>query len=516
VICAQCGEREAIVFIRRSGGSSEGCDLVLCESCSNRRGIIAGKGGLELNIDDLIGAGLDGAGDPARASSCPSCGLELGALRRERRLGCSDCAEAFAEELEKAMGRGRIVEADLPMPSPPRLAGVSRLKRELEEALGSEDYERAAALRDEISREGCEAPLSTVSNTDFPFNPASLFGEAGPDDDVVLFSAGKVYRDVAGLPFPGSPRGPSAPSRSYLLERIQACGGWTCRAMREIGPVGRRSLSERGIAPRGYAADDEAVVLSHTAYRAYALLDEGDHLRVSGLAPGLAAEAALAPALAIAELLGRDLDFARRPGVGWICARLDDCGLGCSLSATIHIPALVATGMRDRLFRALMAEGISLRGFYSASEDSAGSVYEIGMESSMADSTRALVASFSAAASRIVAAERLARTEISARGRGALVDAEGRAFGITKYFDLVGAEEAASLVSALRLAALRGSVTGVDPRTLGGLLLSLGAGSVALASGLEELPPLSSLDLFRARLIKAALSRAEYRTEESA
>jgi protein-arginine kinase len=286
--------------------------------------------------------------------------------------------------------------------------------------------------------------------------------------------------------------------------------------MAEVGPVGRRSLSERGIAPRGYTADDDAVLMYNAALRTYALFDEGDHLRIRTIVPGLDAAGALAPALALADRLGDDFDFARRPGIGWICARLADCGLGCSLSAMVHIPALTAAGMRDRLFRALLSERLVIRGFYSSSEESTGSLYEIGSESSSADSIQKLAESFSTAVAKIVAAERRARSEISAHGDGALADAEGRAFGITRYFGLVNAEDAASLVSVLRLAALRGSLTGADFRNLGMLLSALGPGSVALSAGLREMPSAASLNAFRARDVKAALSGAKYKVEESA
>jgi protein-arginine kinase len=286
--------------------------------------------------------------------------------------------------------------------------------------------------------------------------------------------------------------------------------------MAELGPVGRRSLSERGVVLRGYAADDDAVLISSAAEGAYAILDEGDHLRVRGQRPGLDAMAALAPPLAFALRLGQDFEFARKSGIGWISSRLADCGLGSSLSVTVHLPALAATGMRDRLFRALLADGVVVRGFYSSGEESVGSVYELGIEPSAVNSVEMLVSSITAAAVKVIAAERRARAEISERGRDALVDAEGRAFGIIRYCGLLVAEEAASLVSILRLGALRGSFTGVDQSSLALLLTALGPGSVALAQGLREMPAASTIDSLRARLVKDAFARAEYRVEEGA
>ena len=501
--------------------------MTLCESCANGRGIMAGNGGLELNIDDLIGVGLDAVHDPARPEKCPGCGLELSTLRREGRLGCSDCANVFFDEIHGLLGRqvgfdpGSDVHG-LSMPIPESLPcqdiEASRLNERLAAALQAEDYEGAASLRDELSRrgEGSGGRPPPPSNHGFPFDPQSFALTSGPDDDVVLSTSARVYRDIAGLPFPGSPHGPPAPSRSALLERFLSYGSWLAFSVAELGSVGRRSLSERGILPRGYAADDTAVIISDTASRTYALLDEGDHLRLRTMAPGLDAAAALAPALAIADRLGGDFPFAHRPGIGWICARLDDCGLGCSLSSTIHIPALAAVGMKDRLFRSLLSEGIAIRGFYSSGEESTGSIYEIGIESASADSPQALASRFSAAVTNAVAAERRARSEISARRHAALIDAEGRAFGITRYFGLTGVEEAASLISVLRLAALRGSLPGANPRVLGLSLLALGPGSVAQAAGLKEMPAVASQDALRARLVKNALAGAEYRVEEGA
>ncbi len=495
--------------------------MMLCDLCANSRGIIAGKDGLELNIDDLIGAGLNPSQTPGVPVVCPRCGLELSALRREGRLGCSECADVFFEDIVKFKGHKGDIDREIGALALTVLdADVSRLHCELENALLSENYEKAAALRDELSSIGHgSAGRSPVHvDSDFPVDPYPFAFDSGPEDDVVLGSSARVYRNIVGLPFPGSPLGKprdaSSPVGSAMLDRLRSFGSWRERRMAEFGAVGRRSLSERGIVPRGYAADNDAVVMSNATLRTYALFDEGDHLRIRTVLPGLDTDAALATALDIADRLGRDFSFAHKPGIGWICSRLADCGLGCSLSATIHIPALAALGMRDRLFRALLSEGLSVRGFYSSSEESAGSVYELGIESSTLASIHELADFFSTAADKVVAAERRARSEISAHDHGGLIDAEGRAFGITRYFGLSGAEEAASLISVLRLSSLRGTLKGADPRKLAMLLMALGSGSVALASGLHEMPLASEQDAFRARLVKDAFRCAEYGIKE--
>jgi len=503
-----------MVFMRRSGGASEGCDLVLCEECAKSRGIIAGKGSLDLNLDDLIGVGLEPSPSRAKSAVCPSCGLELDGLMREGRLGCSSCADAFSAEIAKSIGR-----RTMPPRSNARLPGgvSSSLEAELKAALSSEDYEKAAFLRDELSQQQATGS-TTAPNPSFPVSfplaADSFCHTKGVDDDVVLWSSAQVYRDIEGRPFPGSPKESFAPSRSVLLERLLAYGTWGSRAMSELGSSARRSLAERGILSRGYAADDEAVLLSIAEEGCYALLDEGDHLRLRTIRPGFDPASALTSSLAHAERIGRDFPFARRPELGWVCARLRDCGLGAYLSASVHLPALTAEGMRDRLFRALMADGVALRGFYSNGEESSGSVYEIGIEPAACSSARSMVEALAKAEAKVVQAERRARAELAAVSRPALADAEGRAFGLVHHCGFLGADEAASLISTLRLASLRGSLRVVEARELGSVLGSLGTGSVAYARGLRDLPESEAADALRARLVKAALANAEYMDSE--
>jgi protein-arginine kinase/protein-arginine kinase activator protein McsA len=509
-----------MVFIRRSGDSGDDRDIVLCEACARDRGIVAGKGGLDLNFDELIGASLDPFPPRSKTQLCPGCGRALAELLREGRLGCASCADAFSVEILRSLGRKAPYlpdeERDFLAPGAigegARVARPSDLEARLEAALSDEDYEKAALLRDEIASgaRGAAASSALAFPADFPIHAGSFAYSGGPDDDVVLWSSAALFRNVESLPFPGSPRASPAPSRSLLLERFRSCGSWLSRTMADLGPVARRSLSERGVLPRSYAADDEAVLLSTPSEGVFALLDEGDHLRLRAFRPGFDPRSALSSAIAQAERIGREVAFARRPDIGWLCSRLSDCGIGASISALVHLPAVAAAGMRDRLFRALMAEGAILRGFYSTGEESSGALYVITIESSTCSSLELLVRSLSSAIARVVQYERRLRAEIQARNRLALVDAEGRAFGTARYCALLGSEEATSLVSTLRLASLRGSLKGVELRALAALLLSLGAGSLAYAQGMRELPESEAADLLRARAVKAALGKAEY------
>lgn len=518
VICAQCGKREAVVFIRRRGGGSDGCDLVLCEDCAKGRGIMAGKGVIDLNIDDLIGASLEARPQGAASEACSRCGLSFDGFKREGRLGCALCADAFALDLGRMLGRKSAPDAQYLQRA--RQSPLASLERDLEAAIASEDYEKAAAIRDSMAKSpGSPEDDGPYAAADFPLGPSSFSYSGGPDDDCVLWSSAYTYRNLESLPFPGSPGGSSAPSRDLLLERFAALPPWSATRMAELNPAERRSLSERGVLPRGYAADDGAVLVAKASRACYALLDDIDHLRIRAVRPGLNPESALQAAIGEAAAIDSIASegkgaFSQRPGLGWVCARALDCGLGSSVSALLHLPALAAAGMRDRLFRSLMADGIVVKGYYSTSEESSGSLYELAVEPRLYASLEGMVAALRSSAFKAVSAERRARAELATRGIEALRDAEGRAFGIARHCGLLGAEEGASIVSILRLAALRGSLPGASPRALGTLLMELGSGSVSASAGLRELAPAEAAEAARARLVKVAIAKAEYRSEE--
>jgi len=491
VTCAQCREREAIVFIRRQNGSGEASDVFLCEPCARARGIVAGKGRLELSFEELIAAGLDRPSVRAATSRCPACGSELSAIVKGGRLGCPACLEAFYPELKRGLSSAPGIEGE-------------------EIAFLASPAERMASSGG--TARGGGAPSSPAASQE-NFQPKLLGGLAlsgGPEDDVVLGTSARVFRDLEGLPFPGVEGGTPEPSRGLLLEKAFSIPPWAFRTMAELGPVLRRSLAERGVASRSYASDDSALLAYDASCGMLATIDDVDHLRLRSMRGGFDPRGALGTAVEASRRIGGNLRFARNPDVGWVCARLADCGVGAALSASVHLPAIAMTGMGDRLFKALMSEGVAVGGFYGSEDGSSGSLYELSAEGTVHPSLESMVRALSRAVAKAVQAERRAREEVSEKETRGMADVEGRAFGVARYCSLLGADEAAGVVSSLRLAALRGTLRGAAPRRLGELLVSLGSATVCLGLGLSSIPDEREVEALRAGAVKAAIEGADY------
>jgi protein arginine kinase activator len=93
----------------------------------------------------------------AATRGCPGCGTTLGQIRQSGTLGCPDCYESFEAALSPIVQRAQAGAVGHvgrgPTAASAREAQVAlraKLVRELEEAVASEQYERAARIRDRI------------------------------------------------------------------------------------------------------------------------------------------------------------------------------------------------------------------------------------------------------------------------------------------------------------------------------------------------------------------------------
>jgi protein arginine kinase activator len=137
-------------------GSGQRRELHLCESCAEKKQVIAKQ---ELNLSSilqhLIGAHLSGADQLARLV-CPVCGIKYMDFRAEGRLGCPHDYEVFRAGLEPLLQR--IHRAQRHAGKRPRLdqqkterhRELLELRRQLRDAVDNEAYEKAAQLRDLI------------------------------------------------------------------------------------------------------------------------------------------------------------------------------------------------------------------------------------------------------------------------------------------------------------------------------------------------------------------------------
>ncbi len=156
MICERCHKNPATVHLTaiEKGVKKEGH---LCDECARTAGV-----GMKVtfSISDILGNLMDpktGKGTKrGRQKSCPECGLTYSQFKSKARLGCANDYAVFESEIipilekvhgaTKHMGKVPSTVGD----SVRRENELNLLKRELDSVVKSENYERAAEIRDRI------------------------------------------------------------------------------------------------------------------------------------------------------------------------------------------------------------------------------------------------------------------------------------------------------------------------------------------------------------------------------
>jgi protein arginine kinase activator len=155
MLCDHCQSRDAVVHLTRIV-EQEVTQVHLCEQCAAAKGIESGMSAPMHPLAGILQAAQQQQAAMSDAARCAYCGTSQKDFRASGRLGCAHCYGAFAESLRELLRRvhgnakhvGRRYEPPNPAGAP--LRSVESLRDLLQEAVAREDFERAAALRDEI------------------------------------------------------------------------------------------------------------------------------------------------------------------------------------------------------------------------------------------------------------------------------------------------------------------------------------------------------------------------------
>ena len=162
MMCDECGQNQATIHIATIIGGKKK-DENLCAQCWQKRNAQL-LGGLAVGdlLSKLLGAKPQ-AEQPEQQEdeegcdlTCPGCGMSFAEFQKTGKVGCAGCYAAFGDKMEQTLksihGHARHVGK-----VPEYLAGernaqrrLDDLRRQMDAAVAEEDFERAAALRDEI------------------------------------------------------------------------------------------------------------------------------------------------------------------------------------------------------------------------------------------------------------------------------------------------------------------------------------------------------------------------------
>jgi protein arginine kinase activator len=151
--CESCHSKEATVHLTQVI-NGEVKKVHLCEGCAKESGVTMK---IPTSIHEILqGVAAPKLGLPEATKSCPACKMTRADFKKIGRLGCADCYEAFEDELAgviKAMHQADRHQGKFPrrLTEKARVSEeLDRLRGELSRAIGGEQFEQAARLRDQI------------------------------------------------------------------------------------------------------------------------------------------------------------------------------------------------------------------------------------------------------------------------------------------------------------------------------------------------------------------------------
>jgi len=156
MLCQKCKQHPATLHLTDLV-DGEKKERHLCERCAADEGIAVKQ---HVSINEVLNSFLMSQSSIQELAKlkCPECGTTFVEFRSQGLLGCPNDYDAFGEALMQVIERaqdghtrhtgsvpGKDVEID------PSLQKRLDLQRELREAVDTEDYERAAQLRDRLA-----------------------------------------------------------------------------------------------------------------------------------------------------------------------------------------------------------------------------------------------------------------------------------------------------------------------------------------------------------------------------
>lgn len=153
--CDQCDNEATVHLTQVVEGVVK--KVHLCEACAAESGLDV-QGPVSIT-DILLGMGGEASEQKVSTSErvCSSCGMKRADFKKSGRLGCPDCYEVFRDELTpliRAMHRSTQHTGKVPASESRRSilrTEMAGLQKQLEKAVASEAYEKAAKLRDQLS-----------------------------------------------------------------------------------------------------------------------------------------------------------------------------------------------------------------------------------------------------------------------------------------------------------------------------------------------------------------------------
>lgn len=338
-------------------------------------------------------------------------------------------------------------------------------------------------------------------------------GDESPYHHVIVSSRARFARNIAGNRF--APHADSAE-----LTRIYN----DVRSAFEISPLlstyHRIDMTEATGLERGYLKESRLIskemergganrlVYIAPDLKSSVMVNEEDHIRMQCLEPGLNLSGVHDALTKLEREIAQVLNFSYHEELGFLTACPTNVGTGLRISVMMHLPGLAIKRKEQAIFKTLVTQGLTVRGFHGENSENTGHFYQISNEVTLGKAIADIELQLSDTIHDILRQELEARSLLTSQGGIAVQDDIWRAFGILRHARRISTEEAMKLLSRLRLGIGTGGFEIITHQDLNQLLLDIQPGRLVLCHNAPDNP--EARDAARASLIRKKLGGSSF------
>lgn len=316
------------------------------------------------------------------------------------------------------------------------------------------------------------------------------YEQLGPKSDVVISSRVRLARNIAGYAFPSAANTQTSEAvLQFCMEKLEkVAAGFQLRWMdlRKLTPLARCCYIEQHLlSPELAMGNTPSGLILNEAETMSIMINEEDHLRMQVILPGFQLEQAYAMCDAFEKSFGNHVPYAFDARLGYLTGCPTNLGTGLRVSAMMHLPALVHTGMMRKILDACGKMGVAVRGVYGENSEAEGDLFQISNQVTLGHTETEILENMMHIIGQIEEKERNMRQKLLQQDKNALEDKIFRAYGILANARSISGAEAMQLLSWLNLGVSLQLVPFVNPVNVKRLLVEIQPGMVQQRSGKE-------------------------------
>ncbi len=353
----------------------------------------------------------------------------------------------------------------------------------------------------------------------------SWYSKPGNQNDIVLYTKVSIARNVSGFLFPSKISiEDSAKLLSLIFSYMEDTSlheQFSCINLKQLDPLGRKLLEERGSLTSKLSGQVEQGMIVHNNGALYINVNTEDHININSFVSGFDLDTSYFIADNIETEMQKKISFVAKEDIGFISSDLMRIGSGIKFSVLCSLPGLLYSKKIPLVAELARSADLVVSGYYSeSSKESLGALFSISTGVSVGGNVQSQMTEFRLVIEKIIKMEKEARASYVKENLVKTEDMVGRAFAISEKAKMITYKETVDIIFKIKFGLTVGLLNGISHEQCNALLFNSQVGHLAssLLNGhlgynyniIEDLSE-PSLEEYRARMLHKECEKIKIR-----